>query len=256
MEGAAFTRAVVRRPARSFARGLTTANLGRPDYDRMAAQHEAYVRALQSLGLRVTVLDSLEDYPDAHFVEDTAVVLPGVAVVTRPGASERRGEERAMAAVLTDYKRITAIEAPGTLDGGDVLLAGNRAFVGLSARTNEEGARQLGEILSAEGYEWHAVPVGEGLHLKSSANHLGGRALVLTRTFASLDLFGGFDLVVLDDEDGYAANTLWINGSLLTPAGFPRARRQFEGLGLPILELEMSEARKMDGGLTCLSLRF
>jgi dimethylargininase len=252
----AFTRAITRRPARNFADGLTSADLGRPEFARMIEQHGAYVRALESLGLQVALLDPLEDHPDGHFVEDAAVVLPGVAVITRPGAKSRRGEERAMAAVLADFKRTVAIEAPGTLDGGDVLLAGRRAFVGLSSRTNEEGARQLGAVLSAEGYEWHTVPVGAGLHLKSSVNHLGGNALALTEDFAALEQFAGFDHVVVDAEEVYAANTLWINGTLLTPAGYPRTRRRLEALGLPIVELEMGEVRKMDGGLTCLSLRF
>ncbi len=169
-----FTRAIARRPGRDFGAGITTSNLGAPDYDLVLRQHAAYVRALEDLGLEVTVLDSLEGFPDAYFVEDAAVVLPEIAVVTRPGAAARRGEADAMAAVLSRCRDLVRIEPPGTLDGGDVLLAGRRAFIGISGRTNDEGAKQLGAVLESAGLDWTTVPVARGLHLKSNVNYLGG----------------------------------------------------------------------------------
>jgi len=251
-----FKHAIVRRPGRDLGAGITTSNLGAPDYDLVLRQHAAYVRALEDLGLEVTVLDPLEGFPDAYFVEDAAVVLPDVAVVTRPGAEARRGESDAMAAVLNGCRDLVRIEPPGTLDGGDVLLAGRRAFIGISGRTNDEGAKQLGAVLESDGLDWTAVRVARGLHLKSSVNHLGGEALLLTQEFSQNEAFEAFQRIVLDPAEAYAANTLWVNGTLLTPAGYPGVRAKIETLGLPVVELDMSEARRMDGGLSCLSLRF
>ena len=251
-----FSRALVRVPGSDAGDGLTTAGLGRPEMSRLLAQHAAYVEALHSLGLEVSVLPALPGYPDAYFVEDAAVVMPGVAVITRPGAPSRRGEVLAIEPALAVHKPVIRIEPPGTLDGGDVLFAGGRFFIGLTDRTNEAGAGQLGRIVEAHGRPWTAVPAEAGLHLKSSVNTLGGMALAVTPEFASRKEFREYDLVVLDPGEEYAANVLWINGTLLISAGFPRSREKYERLGHPILEIETSEMRKMDGGLTCLSLRF
>jgi dimethylargininase len=254
--GAVFTRAIVRTPGPDAADGLTTALLGRPELPLLLAQHTAYVETLRSLGLAVTVLPPLPGCPDAYFVEDAAVVTPEVAVITRPGAPSRRGETVSIASALESFLPIARIEPPGTLEGGDVLRVGDRVFIGFSDRTNDEGARQLVRILDRHGYEGILVPVGAGLHLKSSLNSLGGRHLVVAAGFESGSAFADYNLIALDPGDEYAANTLFINGSLLLPSGFPRARRKLEPLGLPIREVETSEMRKMDGGLTCLSLRF
>jgi len=235
---------------------LTTAGLGRPDPELLLAQHAAYVEALRALGLAVDVLPDAPGFPDAYFVEDAAVVADNIAVMTRSGAPSRRGEGAAIESVLARHRAIERIEPPGTLDGGDVLCAGGRWFIGLSERTNAAGAAQLGGILRGCGYNWMAVPVGAGLHLKSGVNTLGGTFLAVAAGFAGRDVFRTYDLLVLDPGDEYAANVLWVNGTLLMPAGFPRARKKYERLGRPIRELEMSEIRRMDGGLTCLSLRF
>jgi dimethylargininase len=251
-----FTRAIVRRPGANFARGLTTANLGTPDFSLILRQHRAYVQALETIGLDVIILEADPDHPDAYFVEDTAVVAARVAVITRPGALSRRGEEDAIEPVLAGFRKTARIRPPGTIDGGDVLMVRDRFFIGLSERTNAEGARQVGQILEAHGYSWTTISVGTGLHLKSSVNHLGQGILVVTEAMAVEPAFKDFKKVVLDEADSYAANTLWINGRLLTPAGFPGVRKKLADLCLPIIELEASEFRKMDGGLTCLSLRF
>jgi dimethylargininase len=251
-----FTRAIVRKPGPDFGLGLTTADLGPPSYPLILEQHAAYVAALRRLGLEIVVLEPAPGFPDAYFVEDPAVVTPEAAVIANPGAPSRRGEENTLEPVLARFRRTVRIQAPATLDGGDVLAAGGRYFVGLSERTNAGGARALGRILEEQGISWTGVPVGAGLHLKSGVNSLGGNALVLNEALAGQAAFAGFDRIVLDPGDEYAANTLWINGHLLMPAGFPRARRKLEALGLPVHELEVSEVRKMDGGLTCMSLRF
>jgi len=204
----------------------------------------------------VTVLPPLPGFPDAYFVEDAAVVTPAIAVITRPGAPSRRGEIESIEMVLAQLLPVARIEPPGTLDGGDVLRVENRFYIGRSVRTNDSGARQLGRILDKHGYEGRVVPVGPGLHLKSSVNTLGGRNLVFAAGAPFRDAFADCRSIVLGPGDDYAANTLWINGTLLVPFGFPEARGEIGRLSLPVIEVAMSEMRKMDGGLTCLSLRF
>jgi len=252
-----FTHAIVRTPCANFAAGLTTSgHLGRADYELMLAQHAAYIEALRALGLAVDVLPAQDNYPDAHFVEDTAVVCDEVAVISNPGAPERNGEQLSMEPALARYKNLARIEGSGTLDGGDVLQVGQRFFVGLSERTNAEGVRQFARILGEHGYETVAVPVGQGLHFKSGVNFIGGNTLLVTPDFAGCDALAGYDLKVTPQGEDYAANTLYINGTLITPKGFPGVRAILDATGLPVVELDMSETRKMDGGLTCLSLRF
>lgn len=252
-----FSHAIARRPAENFARGLTTTAGSEPaDYGLMLEQHAAYLEALSAAGLEVIVLDPQPDYPDAHFVEDTAVVTPDVAVITNPGAEARRGEEESIIPVLTEFRRIERIQAPGTVDGGDVLQVGHHFFIGRSERTNQQGAEQLGRILQHYGNTWTTIAVGTGLHLKSSINYVGQNTLLVTPEFSAKEQLEGYDQIVLDNAEAYAANTLLVNEHLLIPAGYPAARRRLETLGLNIIELEVSEVRKMDGGLTCMSLRF
>lgn len=252
-----FTQAITRKPCKNFARGLTSTVSSEPaDYGLMIKQHEAYLEALSAAGLEVIVLDPQPDYPDAHFVEDTAVVTSDVAVITIPGADARQGEEESIIPVLADFRKIERIQAPGTVDGGDVLQVGNHFFIGLSERTNPEGAGQLGRILQAYDHTWTTVAVGAGLHFKSSVNYVGQNTLLVTPDFSATEQFKGYDQIVLDSAESYAANTLLVNEHLLMPAGYPGTRKQLETLGLKMIELEVSEVRRMDGGLTCLSLRF
>jgi len=252
-----FTQAITRKPGKNFAGGLTTSVSAKPpQYELLLKQHESYLDTLISCGLKVTVLDPLPDHPDAYFVEDTAVVTPDVAVITNPGADPRKGEVESIARVLTNFRKIERILAPGTLDGGDVLQVGNHFFIGVSQRTNKEGATQLGRILEQFGNTWVTVPVGDGLHFKSSVNYVGKNTLLVTPDFAENTELSGYHKIILDRDDAYTANTLLVNDHLLTPAGFPSVRKRLEGLGREIIELETSEIRKMDGGLTCLSIRF
>jgi dimethylargininase len=252
-----FTHAIARIPCKNFARGLTTTVSSEPaDYGLMLKQHEAYLTSLSAAGLEVIVLDPQPDFPDAHFVEDTAVVTPDVAVITIPGAGARRGEEESIIPALAEFRKIERIQAPGTVDGGDVLQVGNHFFIGLSERTNQEGAEQLGRILQAYNYTWTMVAVSAGLHFKSSVNYVGQNTLLVTPDFSAREQLEGYDHIVLDSSEAYAANTLLVNEHLLIPAGYPITRKRLETLGLNIIELEVSEVRRMDGGLTCMSLRF
>ena len=253
---AMFTHAITRKPGPDFANGITTVDSGRPDYAVMLAQHTVYVNSLRSLGLMVVELDALPGHPDAYFVEDVAVVVPEVAVITRPGAPARQGEEEPMALILARYRPLARIEAPGTLDGGDVLLVDRHCFVGVSERTNEAGADQLAQILVGYGYGCTAVPVAAGLHFKSSVNHVGGRTLLVTTDFAGRPELDGYEQIVIPDGEEAAANVLLVNGRLLIPQGYSQTKQKRLEWGADILELDMSEAGTMDGGLTCMSLRF
>jgi dimethylargininase len=232
--------------------------LGSPDYERALGQHAAYIEALQTLGLAVTVLPADEAYPDGCFVEDTAVLTEKGAVLTNPGAESRRGEVEGMIPVLREFYREEPgrITAPGTLEGGDVMRVGDRFYVGRSARTNDEGIRQFAEILKPWGYTLIPVALREVLHLKTGVNYLSGGRLLVSGEFTGKPEFASYRKIPIPPEEDYAANCLWINDTVLIPAGFPRTRALIEGLGCRTLTVDTSEFRKLDGGLSCLSLRF
>lgn len=250
-----FTHAIARLPARTAGEGLTSAGLGAPDIEAMLTQHRNYTRVLESLGMQLTILDADESFPDSCFVEDTAVVTPSVAVVTRPGAPSRRGEETAVEPLLVVHRPIERIVAPGSVDGGDVVVMGGRVLIGLSARTNKEGAGQLVEIVEATGLQCIMLPAGNALHLKSSVNTLGDERLLVTPEFGELAELSAFERTIVPAAESYAGNSLWVNDRVLVPSGFPETRKLIEKLGIETIELDVSEFRKMDGGLTCLSIR-
>jgi len=249
------TRAILRRPGPAFAAGLTKAALGAPDLSAMLAQHEAYAAALAALGLEIELLEPLPHFPDSYFVEDVAVIIPELAVVCRPGAPSRRGEADEINFELARHRPVANLTGTATLEGGDVMIVGKQLFVGLSSRTNQEGAEQLGRLLAPHGYELRTAPVVGGLHLKSSVTQVGPGTLLATEAFAGLPALDGYTVLTAAADEEFAANTLLVNGTLLVPAGAPKTLRKLEGLGVPIVALEIGEARKMDGGLTCMSLR-
>ena len=249
------TTAITRTPSANAGDGLTESGLGPPEMARMLAQHRDYVGLLESFGLRVIVLDPDDRYPDACFVEDTAVVTPDIAVVTLPGAPSRRGEEIAIEPFLAEHRPVARIEAPGSVDGGDVLVMGEQAIIGRSARTNEDGARQLAKILEKHGMTCTTIDAGRALHLKSSVNALGDYRLLVTEEFAERPELSTFERVLVPAEESYAANSLLVNDKVIVPAGFPATREVIERLGMTTVEADVSEFRRMDGGLTCLSIR-
>ncbi len=255
-----FRRAIVRPPAESFAEGLTTVDLGAPDLAKALAQHEAYCRALEELGLALTRLPADARHPDSTFVEDAAVLTPRGAILTRPGAPSREGEVAGIAAALAPFfPDPRRIDPPGTLDGGDVCEAGGHCFIGVSQRTNEDGARQLARLLAEDGLTSSLVDiraVAGILHLKSGIAWLSGRRLVVIDSLAADPAFSGWDLVRVDPDEDYAANCVTVNEAVLFAKGFPRLEPRLTDLGYRPLVLEVSEFRKMDGGLSCLSLRF
>jgi dimethylargininase len=255
-----FSRAIVRPPAASLAEGLTSAALGKPDVAKALQQHALYCAALEQCDLTLTQLPPDTDFPDSTFVEDTAIVTSCVAILTRPGAPSRQGEVARIAATLPQfYSSVHSIVAPGTVDGGDVCQAEDHFFIGISARTNEAGARQLAAILANEGYTYITVDIRgiDGiLHLKSGISYLGDGRLVLIDALARHAMFRDYEIVRVDADEGYAANCLRVNDQVILAAGFPRFESALRTLGYPVVALDMSEFRKMDGALTCLSLRF
>lgn len=255
-----FTRAVVRPPAANFDGGLTSVDLGKPDFELALRQHEAYCQALEECGLKLTRLAADERHQDSTFVEDTAVLTPRGAVICRPGAVSRLGETEEIEGVLRqDCKRIYTIRAPGTVDGGDVCEAGDHFFIGLSRRTNEAGATQLAAFLAELGYSSTLIDIrglSNILHLKSGIAYLGQSRIVIIDELKDRKEFSGYDLVHVNAEEAYAANCLVVNDRVLIAAAFPDLQRQLQRLDYKTIVLEMSEFQKMDGGLSCLSLRF
>jgi dimethylargininase len=255
------TKAIVCEPCRNFSSGETSVDLGKPDYELALRQHEAYCRALESCGLTLIRLPADERYADSTFVEDTAIVTERGAVLTRPGATSRRSEIEAIGSELSKHypQNLKTIEVPGTVDGGDVCQAGDHFFIGVSRRTNEAGAEQLGRILGSFGYSSSLIDIrglSNILHLKSGMAWIGANRLVVTKALSKLKEFSMYALVHVNSTQEYAANCLFINDWVLVAAGFPGVQRQLESLNYPTIALEMSEFQKMDGGLSCLSLRF
>jgi len=255
-----FRRAIVRPPAANFAEGLTTVDLGTPVVAKALLEHDAYCRALVDGGLELTRLPADPRFPDSTFVEDAAVITPGGAVLTRPGAPSRAGEVEGIAEALAPFfPPPRRIEAPGTLDGGDVCEAGAHWFIGISGRTNAEGARQLARFLADDGLSSSSVDirgVAGILHLKSAIAWLSGRRLLVIDSLAADPAFAAWERVRVDPSEDYAANAVAVNDAVLVAKGFPRLERRLADLGYRLVGLDMSEFQKMDGGLSCLSLRF
>jgi dimethylargininase len=255
-----YTRAIVRPPAASFAQGLTAAGLGKPDLSKALEQHANYCTALEKCGVELTRLAADPAHPDSTFVEDTAIVTAGAAILTRPGAPSRAGEVASIANALPEfYSRIHKIVAPGTVDGGDICQADRHFFIGISERTNLEGARQLAGFLEQEGFTSAQVDIRRVpgiLHLKSGISYLGERRIAVIDALAGHAAFADYELVRIAPHEEYAANFLRINDCLIVSAGFPRFESTMRDSGLPVIALDMSEFRKMDGALSCLSLRF
>lgn len=237
--------------------GLTKADLGTPDYEKALLQHRQYITALERCGLEVLVLNAEESYPDSTFVEDVALLTTRCAIITRPAAASRRGEtSHILPSLERYYSCIEKITPPGTLDGGDVMQVGEHFYIGISARTNLAGANQLISILERYEMSGSTVPVTECLHLKTGITCVSEKTLLATDAYVSRPEFAAFKVLPVTAAENGAANCIHINGKLLMPAGFPLVRQQLVAEGAQVIEIDISEYAKLDGGLTCLSLRF
>jgi len=252
-----FSRAIVRRPGKSLVDGITTAGLGQPDYELALKQHDAYITALENCGLSVTIMPAEEAYPDGMFVEDVALLKEDCAILTRPGADSRRGETESMAPQLGEFfDQVHAVQDPGTVDAGDIMMVDKHFYVGLSERTNAAGAEQIIAHLQKHGYDGSTVRISEGLHFKSSVSYLENNNIVVTGELCDMPELAHFHATPIAAENAYSANSVWVNDSVLTPSGFPETSAAIKALGYKIIELDVSEFQKLDGGLSCLSLRF
>lgn len=251
-----YTKAIVRIPAENFDQGISSSELGSPEYLKTLEQHSSYCEALRKCGLDLILLDQDPRHPDSTFVEDTAIVTPSLAIIARPGDPRRAGEEDEIEQVLEDHRKIEKINPPGHIDGGDILHVGPHFFIGISERSDQEGAFQLQSILSKYGYTSSKINVGNMLHLKSGINHLGGNLLIVREELSDCKELEGFEKLLVTPDENYAANCVLINNYLIIPKGFPGTREKLLQKGFTLIELDMSEFQKMDGGLSCLSLRF
>jgi dimethylargininase len=250
-------RAAVRPPGESFARALS-AQVPRPAIDvvRARRQHAEFCAALRAAGVDLVELPPDEAFPDACFVQDCAVIWRGSAIMARFGADSRQGEQAAVRLALETplTLRISEIEAPGTLEGGDVLVLGSRLVVGLSARTNRAGLSQMRDRLEMQGATVEGLAVPEGLHLLSGITLLGHGTALATNMVADLPAFAGLEVIRVPAEEAYAANVLGLGRAVIVPAGFPRTARLIRERGFEILPVDLSEFAKADGGATCLAL--
>jgi dimethylargininase len=252
-----FSKAIARTPCKNLINGITTANLGLPNYDLALIQHQEYVEALRKCGLEVIILDADEDYPDSTFIEDTALLTPKCAVITNPGAPSRKGEIVDIRKMISNYySDIAEIREPGTLEAGDVKMVGDHYYIGLSQRTNEAGAIQLIDVLESHGMTGSVIKLEKVLHLKTGVSYLEKNNFVVAGEFITNPEFQKYNQLKIDDDESYAANCVWINDYVLVAKGFPKTREIIEESGYNILEVDVSEFQKLDGGLSCLSLRF
>lgn len=257
-EGNFYRRAIVRPPAPNFKDGITTANLGAPDYHLALKQHQKYCDVLRRLGIKLIELPPDPKHPDAPFVEDTAVVVGKCAVVNHMGDRRRRGEQEPVKKILQRYFKLYQIKSPGRLDGGDVLKIKDHFFIGQSKRTNREGAKQLSQIVRKEGFDVSLVPVKSVLHLKTGVSYAGNHTILLNKEFANHPAFKDYHKIITLKKENHAANCLNINGALVILKGFADTKEKIvdRNLSEKIIELDMSEYQKMDGSLTCLSILF
>jgi dimethylargininase len=252
-----FSKAIVKKPCKALVAGITTAQLGKPDYENALQQHAQYVLALKACGLEVTELESDESFPDSTFVEDVALMTPHCAIITNPGAKSRTEETHAMVDVVAKfYDKVEHITKPGTIEAGDIMMVGSHYYIGLSERTNAQGAKQMISILEKYGMSGSVVTMSEVLHLKTGLGYLEDGNLLACGEFLTKPEFAKYTLIEVPQEEAYAANSVWINDTVLTPKGFAKTKALIENAGYKVIEVDVSEFQKIDGGLSCLSLRF
>ena len=226
------------------------------DVAKASAQHRAYQDCLTALGVQVVSLAAEPDLPDAVFVEDPAIIVDEVAIISIMGAPSRRPEARSLAVALSRYRPIRELIEPATLEGGDVMRVGRSVFVGLSQRTNREGFGQLSEILRVYDYQLQAIDVGGCLHLKSACSYVGNNSILINRSLVDPEPFRGFELIDGADEEPAGANALLVNDVVIIPASFPKTRALLEQRGFCVWTIDLSELQKAEAGVTCTSLIF
>ena len=253
-----FSHAVTRKPGPDIVRGLRAVDTGTPDLDVFQAHHDDYVAALRSTGAEVRILDPLDGFADAVFVEDTALCLPEGVVMMRPGAPSRLGETVSMRDVMAEYYgEPRDIEAPARIEGGDILTTETEILVGLSERTDMAGVEALRTQVADWGYTVRVLETPPGvLHFKTDCSLLDEETILSTRRLASAGCFDGYRVVETADGEEACANSIRFNNLVIMPAGFPKTAEKMRAMGYEVREVGNTEAAKLDGGMSCLSLRF
>ncbi len=253
-----FRHAVTRKPAASITEGLRAIDTGAPDLVRMQAAHNAYVATLHETGADVVELPPLPAYPDSVFVEDTALCLPQGAILMRPGAASRAGEVAEMTPTLRrHYSEVRKIKGPGTIEGGDILVTPKGILVGLSDRTNQAGVDELAQLVQDWGYRVRSITVPRGvLHFKTDCSLLDGKTILTTPRLAASGCFDGYNVIHTADGEEAAANAIRFNQFVIMAAGFPNTAKRLRDTGYEVREIDNTECAKLDGGMSCLSLRF
>lgn len=255
-----FKNVIVRKPSKTLCEGITSApELGKPDYNLAIEQHKLYVEALKKCGVNIIELEALEEFPDLCFVEDTAVLTKKCAIVANPGISSRNKESLYIIDTLKKFypkENIEYIKSPGTLEGGDVMMVGNHFYVGKSARTNKEGITQFISILEKYGLTGSEIALEEVLHLKTGINYIENNNMLVSGEFINKKEFERYNKIIIPQSESYAANCIYVNNTVIVPLGYPKVKESIENLGYNVICVDTSEFRKIDGGLSCLSLRF
>jgi dimethylargininase len=224
------------------------------DLNVARAQHHGYVQALKELGCAVLELPAEADLPDSVFVEDTAIVLPDVALLTRPGADSRKAEVASILRALSPYRKLVQVTAPATVDGGDVLVLGKEIYVGLSTRSNQAAIDQMNQLLEKFSYHVTAVEMRDCLHLKTAVTRVDDKTLLINRRWVDVENFEGYNLIDIDPSEPFAANCLPVNSAIIYPTAFPKTRRLLEEKGYRLKVIPMDELAKAEGAVTCCSL--
>ncbi|MCF6249441.1 MAG: arginine deiminase family protein [Desulfobacula sp.] len=252
-----FTQAIVKTPCKSMVNGITQAGLGTPDYELALVQHKAYIKALETCGLKVTILAPDDNFPDSTFIEDACLITPRCAILTRPGANSRRKEPFHISKAIHKLDLpVETIRSPGTIDAGDIMMVGDHYYIGLSDRTSTNGAEQMIEILNKYGLTGSTIELKTMLHLKTGISYLENNTLLAFGEFLQKKELQKFNILRVDDNESYAANSVWINDIVIVPDGFSRTAEMISKKKYEIIAVDVSEFRKLDGGLSCLSLRF
>lgn len=219
------------------------------------SQHHGYIQALKELGCTVLELPAEADLPDSVFVEDTAVILPEVALITNPGADSRKPETESIVHALRPYLEMVFIKPPATVDGGDVLVLGKNIYVGMSTRSNDNAVDQMNRLLGRFGYKTQGVELHDCLHLKSAVTGVDhDNTLLINRNWVDIETFAGYDLIDIDPSEPFAANCLPMNGSIIFPTAFPKTTDILEARGYKIKSVVVDELAKAEGAVTCCSL--
>ena len=252
-----FRNAIVRKPCKNMVNGLTSANLGKPDFKLACEQHQKYIEALKLCGLEVDILEANENYPDSTFIEDIALLTPHCAIITNPGAPSRKEEAKDIIKTIEKYyTRIEFIREPGTIEAGDIMMVGDHYYIGLSERTNEAGANQMISILEKHEMTGSTIRLKKLLHLKTGIAYLENNNMLVCGELISHPEFQQFNKIIIPENESYAANCIWVNGSVVMPSGYPQAKKIITSYGYKTIDVDLSEFQKLDGGASCLSLRF